>query len=140
MANKKLKEYAIALLTPAAGVTVNTNVGTKQDLYTVPTGKKCSPLYIVLDEVSASLAAIGDAMIFGFDGGASDWGTITGAALATFTGGGLADLTMNQSNPVGLTATPSVKGAAGDVFGCIFNDPSITATMRVRVFGILEDE
>ncbi|HMF55090.1 MAG TPA: hypothetical protein VK619_01910, partial [Pyrinomonadaceae bacterium] len=115
--------------------TVNTNVGTKQALYTVPVGKHCIVTKIVVRSVSASLGAMSDALSFGFDVDAGDFNApLNSTALSTLTDNTLA-LTLH--NDAEITLSPVKIGSAGNVFGCFFNDTSITATVVIDVFGYL---
>lgn len=136
--DKDIRILANSLLSTT---TVDTDIGTKQALFTVPVDKHCVPTAVVIRNASASLETIGDSLTFGFGVGASEWGSIFQL---------LADLTV-PSRGFGLSAfsTPGedlsiytrdpffIIGAAGDVFGCIFNDPSIDATLVIDVFGYL---
>jgi hypothetical protein len=125
---------AVVLL---SSTTVSTNVGPKQALYTVPASKKCIVTQIIARKASASLAAMGDALLFGFDVGAADYGNpFVGPTLAQLTDSSLA-IGTTMLSPSG--AGPITIGNAGDVFGCVFNDTSITATLLVDVFGYLTD-
>jgi hypothetical protein len=124
-----IQDFADTLLSTT---TVDTNVGTKQPLYTCPALKHCVITKVILRNASASLATMGDAMFFGFNAGVSDFGSIGAQPLT-----GITDATValgfsqisNGSNVVWKI------GTAADVFGCAFNDTSITATVVIDVFG-----
>lgn len=118
-----------------ASITVSTENGAKQNLFTVPAGKHFIPTRIVARNASTSLAAISDGLTFGFDAGASDYqNAITSTSLAQ-----LLDETWatGVSFAVGGGANAAKIGSAGDVFGCIFNDHSISGTLVIDVFGRL---
>lgn len=127
-------------LTNASGIAllsrtvVQANVATKQALYTVPVGKTGVPTLRVVRSPSASLAAISDSLTFGFNAGATDSGqAIDAAALAFLTGA-----TKYIAAPLNDNATGgAASGSAGAIYGCIFNDPSITATVTIDIFGYL---
>jgi hypothetical protein len=118
-----------------ASVTVSTNNAAKQNLYTVPAGKHFIATRLIARNASTSLAAMSDSLTFGFDAGASDYqNAITGASLAELLD---ATWTTGVSFAVGGGASAAKIGSAGDVFGCIFNDHSITGTVVIEVFGRL---
>lgn len=119
-----------------ASVVVDTNVGTKQDLYTVPADKECVITKVVVRSASASLGAMSDALLLGFSGGANDYGSIPAGSLANLTDGTFA---IGKSNTSYGAGDPWIIGTATDVFGCIFNDTGITATVTIDVFGYLYD-
>lgn len=115
-----------------SSIDVDTDVGTKQALYTVPADKRCIVTKAVVRDASATLAAMGDLLQFGFNAAADDWQLqIAGARLATLTGP-----TLNTVAAPSVDNT-NVTGAAAAVFGCVFTDPSITATVTIDVFGYL---
>lgn len=118
--------------------TVATDVGTKQDLYTVPTGKRCIVTKVVVKDATTSLAAMGDTLHFGFDGGAGDWNRSIGSGSLARLVDGTVSIT---AVPEELIATGAQTiGTAADVFGCIFNDTSITGGfVTIDVFGYLYD-
>jgi hypothetical protein len=118
-----------------SSTTVNTNVGTKQSLYTVPTGKKAVVTKIIARSSSADLTGMLGSLTFGFDGSALDFGAVFGGNhLALLLDATTAILLSNDVNLIGLAG---VIGNASNVFGCIFNDTSITATLKIDVFGYL---
>lgn len=53
-------------------ITFNLNLATKQTAYTVPTGKICIPLLVVIRNASADLSATGARITAGFNAGADD--------------------------------------------------------------------
>ena len=112
---------------------VNTNVGTKQALYTVPNGKSCVITKLIVRSASASLGAVGDGVSFGFNGDATDFLTVSSTVLAALT-----DATIIAgASRFDVAGRNWFLGAATNVFGCIFIDPSITATVQIDVFGYL---
>lgn len=127
-----------------ASVTVNTNVGTKQALYTVPAGKHLVVTRVVARSASTSLAAIGsgDGLTLGFDAGATDWANVRGEHLQLLTTSTvfvpIVAAGVSYTGDPGLQAFIAYKiGAAADIFGCVFTDNSITATLVIDVFGYI---
>lgn len=132
LGTKLTNQQAIALL---SSTQVDTDVGTKQTLYTVPASKKAVITHVVVRSASASLAAMSDVLQLGFTAGADNWGfSIASAALA-----GLTDATFATGMGIGdgLSSAAIKIGSATDVFGCIFNDAAINATVVIDVFGYL---
>jgi len=125
----------IALL---SSTTVNTNVGTKQALYTVPAAKACVITQMVLRGASASLAAMGDDTGFGFDSPPANTVLLDSAQLALLTTASRYILP-NLSEDVPTFGNFRTLGNAGEVFGVIFYDTSIVATVKIDVFGYLID-
>jgi hypothetical protein len=111
---------------------VNTNIGTKQNLYTVPATKKCIITKVIVRSASANLSTMGDSLLFGFTG--SDYGSINNVSLSNLTGATLAIALTTANDTANI---PFTIGNAADVFGCVFNDTSITATVQIDVFGYL---
>jgi hypothetical protein len=110
-----------------------TNVGTKQALYIVPVGKKCIPTKVVVRTASTSLAAMGDSLLCGFGGSGGGNISFGSASLAQLTDATVALMGTNGStNPDAFSI-----GNAADVFGAFFNDPSITGTVQIDVFGYI---
>lgn len=124
-------------LVKLSSTVVDTDVGTKQSLFTVPADKKCNPAMVVVHSATEDMSAIGDALLFGFDAGASDFGSISGTILMQ-----LVDDTLATGRSNFEVTAPTVQkiGTAGDVFGCIFNDTSITdGELTIDTFGYLFD-
>lgn len=119
-----INTVAEALITRTLLVDVNT--GTKQTLYTVPTGKTLIVTKIVVRAASTSLttASFG----FGFNANADDvlasevWTELTGSTLYT----------------VKLPKEGAIRGAAADILGskCTINQGG-AATVTVEIFGFL---
>jgi hypothetical protein len=129
LAAKLSNQTGIALL---SSTTVNTNVDTKQSLFIVPAGKKCIVFAIVLRNASASLAAIGDEAVVGFDEFASDVTNISSGTLASLTGS-------NQAIARSITGLIPL-GGASNALGIVFLDTSVIATVTVDIFGYLADD
>ncbi len=106
--------------------TVNTHVGTKQNLYTVPAGRHVVITHVVVRNTGATLAGMSGNLQFGFDSNATDWNNpVTLTSLTT------ALLSLLKSASVA-----SVIGAAAGVFGCKFLDAASTnTTVVIDVFG-----
>lgn len=116
-----------------ATTTVQTNVGTKQALLAaVPTGKVRIVTSVVARNASASLGTYDGNIITGFDAGCNNFATSATGSVAA-----LQDNT-NQIyiTPVDWSAPGPISGhtgIAGETFGCIFTDDSITATVDIDV-------
>lgn len=103
---------------------VNLNVTTKTTLYTVPTGRSCLVLYVVVRAASTSLTTASYG--FGFDANATDV-----IAEATHT-----ELTGNTLYTVLQAKAGSKIGAAADVFGVkCGTGQGGAATVTVEVYG-----
>jgi len=116
---------------------IATDVGTKQNLLSaVPTGKQRIVTKIVVRNASADLTAFGgeDGFYFGYNAGA------TGSSNLTFGSNAVAALTttarlIQTSGDTfdGAGYSPSVVGAAGEVFGISVGFTSIAATVVIDV-------
>lgn len=108
--------------------TVQTNVGTKQALLAaVPTGKVRIVTQAVARNASEDLTDMPDDLGFGFTAGASGWAGSLSAAWAELA---------NNARVVYIPAanqSSAPAGIAGEIFGCIFYDTSITATLDIDV-------
>lgn len=112
--------------------TVATNVGTKQALLgAVPTGKKRKVTQLVLHNASANLGTYADVLQLGFDAGANNWGNVTSGQISTLSTA--SQFCLTPAGGIYFDGAPNA-GAAGDVFGVISNDTSITATLDIDVF------
>lgn len=111
---------------------VATNVGTKQALLAVvPTGKRRIISQIVIRQASADLSAMSNGLVFGFNAGA------TNSLAFEITAGIFADIQDGTTSFVRNTMLDgglNTDGVATDVFGCVFTDASITATLKIDVF------
>lgn len=113
---------------------VNTNVGTKQALLAaVPTGKVRIVTQVVARNASASLGAVSDGVNLGFNALSSDVGFIRTSSLAGLTTAAGVTICPVGVDVINQEYSPFTSGAAGDVFGCIFADDSITATLDIDV-------
>lgn len=128
-----------------SSTTITTNTGTKQNLYTVPTGKKCIVTAVSIRNASASFGGSGAVASCGFNGGANDWDVDSGlgypfpdALLGLLTTSAKVITRPASVDEFAGAAMPSAIGAAGDVFGIIMTDgPSGTAS--VDTIGYLVD-
>lgn len=126
--------------------TVDSNTGTKQTLFTVPTGKVCLVFGVVLRNASADFSGyyqLEELVTFGFNAGATDVfaGTGSDTNMQQLTGSTKAIFRSfhTSTGGAGSTATELTVGAAADTFGVIFGDTTITATLKIDVFGYLYD-
>lgn len=118
-----LKEKALGLLTSTASVDYNN--GTKQTIYTVPTGKSCIVHSIVVRNASASMGT--NSVSYGFNANADD--VIANSAYANLTG---------STVYIPLSAkNASTRGLAGEIFGIKCNTTNTAGTVTVDVFGYL---
>lgn len=119
-----LNQNALTLL---ASVEVDMNVGTAQELYTVPDDKICIIAHIVVRDVSTSLTTA--SYSFGFTGAA--YTDVIGNATHT-------ELTGNTLQTI-LSAKVGAKvGVAADVLNLLVNIlQGAPATAIVEVFGYL---
>lgn len=124
-----------------ASTTVDTNVGTKQTLYTVPAGKRCVVTKVVVRDASANLETMAGALTFGFAAGADEWASIFSLLVdlnSSSRAFGISALAPRGADLGGFDSDPFfVIGNAADVFGCVFNDTAITATVVIDTFGYL---
>ena len=119
--------------------TVNTNTGTKQSLYTVPSGKIFIPTHVVVRAASADLSDMAGALNFGFNANADDCLTIPTDALASLSMSAKVIAMSLFMHPAADNYTSFPRGAAADVFGCKFLDTSVTGTVKIDTFGYLLD-
>jgi len=88
---------------------------------------------VIPKNASASLAAMGDAVTLGFDAGASDWASpLTAGMLTKLTNSSLA-IPQISAGSIG-DGNPLTIGNAGTVFGCVFQDASVTAMLDIDVW------
>jgi len=118
-----LRENAIALLISVPAVDMST--GTKEDLYTVPTGKKCIVTHVVVRSASGALGADND---FGDGAAANTW--LQTVNLSTV---GANEYYVIESNNTAYTIFD-----AGDVFG-VLPIAGTAETATIDVFGYLFD-
>jgi hypothetical protein len=124
----EVEAVGISLL---SSTVVDTDVGTKQALYTVPVGKACVITSVAARSPSASLAAIEDPATLGFNAPATDCGQFAAADLSALTDTTVSILFLSTA-AIGSVAV----GSAGSVFGIIIF-PSADATVTIDVFGYL---
>lgn len=133
-----LKEKAIALLGTTTSVDMAT-AAAKTTLYTVPAGKRCIPVMVVIYDPSATLAGCDDV----------DFGTGATCATQNFLNNetGIGDMTATTDYMV-LTAESDeytiidgdAAAAADREFGIyIVNGADSAATATIAVFGFLFD-
>jgi len=133
--NEALQEVLDEKLSNTSGIallaseTVQTNVGTKQTLYTVPTGKKCIVIAVIPKEPSGDLSGLESGATVGFNVGANNVLSIVKSQLSDLT-------SLSASAPSTFGAT-FIIGTAGEVLGIIFEDASVTGTIQTDVFGYL---
>lgn len=118
----------------ASVATIATNTAGKQNLYTVPANTKAVITKVVLRKASASLSSVLDAAQLGYTG--SDCGSISGGELQALTAVNLATIHYLNGEP-SVQGQALVVGSVSDVFGIVFTDTSVTATVTVDVFGYL---
>lgn len=120
-----------------ATVILDLNTNTKQTLYTVPPGKTCAPLYLVLRSPSTDITGGATTNLrFGFNAGATDWssGAILDLTISVLTGA-TKFLLLDQWTAGGESRS-SVLGAAGAVFGAITDAAfGSAATVVVECYG-----
>lgn len=110
---------------------IDTDNPAKQDLLpAVPLGKKRIVTQIVIRNATADLAAMGDILSFGFDGGAGDWESAIGPGLL----GRFTDNTVSTTRFPNSDSVVQKVGVVGDVFGCAFADSSIDAQVTIDTF------
>jgi hypothetical protein len=108
--------------------TLDLSLSTKQTLYTVPTGKVCIPLFVILRAVSAALDA-GCAVGVGFDASAANF--VSAVTIGANLSGSTKALRLEPSG-----AASYVVGAADDVLGLKASTPNATAkTVTAETFG-----
>lgn len=111
----------------ASSVQVDTGITTKQELYTVPVGKRFVPMWVVARDVAQSMAA-GDEILFGFDTPPVNWHPFSDIS-------GLSSDARYIAHPGGGSTGVSSVGLAGEVFGCQFQDGLIPGSMVFDTFG-----
>lgn len=116
-----------------ATTTVQTNVGTKQALLAaVPTGRKRIVTQIWLrDALGGDLSDNSGDLNFGFAADISAIGiymVFVGEVVAT----GTNTMVIGPALTTGVGSVGS--GVAGEIFGCLFEDASITATLDIDVW------
>ena len=123
-----LNEYAITKLATVSGVDMKT--AGKTNLYTVPAGKTFYPMFVVVREPSASLAA-GTDYDFGTGANADTWRqTINLSSMTT--------PSTDYMVIGGADVTKYTDCAAGSVFGIkVITGSSGVATATIDVFGFL---
>lgn len=117
-----------------SSVVLDTDVGTKQNIYTVPTGKTLVITKLVWRNPSTSMAALADGVDYGTDAGAGNLGNFdpwsglnATTALLHFIPGLLGPATFTSGHTI----------AAGDTLGVAILDTSINGTVTVDLFGYL---
>jgi len=132
------KAQTVGLGTPInllSTATVNTNVGTKQTLYTVPVGYECYITQLIIKKASASLAAYNGAVSFGFDAGSTGWAGMPTNQIAILDSiSQIPVFSIDWSAPM---PNQSITGVGNDTFGVKFGDTSIIATVQIDVLGYL---
>jgi hypothetical protein len=129
---------------PVAGITklatvegIDLELTTKQDLYTVPTGKICIPTLVIIRNASVTPDDIN--FKFGFNAGSDDVGLSNTLNLLT------SALSAIQIAPATGSLTEQLQfyrklGAAAEVLGCIMASAnSVPCTVDIDVFGYLID-
>jgi hypothetical protein len=117
-----------------SSTTVATDEASAQTLYTVPTSRNAIVTNVVLRKASASLAFMGDSVVFGFNG--SSYTAISGGSFVNI---------VDDTRASGISffnidgGVIQVIGSPGDPFQVTFQDHSITATVVIDVFGYLVD-
>lgn len=109
---------------------VDTDVGTKQNIYTVPTGKTLVITKWIWRTPGTSLAALADGVDYGTDAGGGNLGNISPFS------GLVATTSYTQITPDPVVANVSVI-AADAVLGIAILDTSINSTVTVDLFGYL---
>lgn len=128
----------IALLSAVGGVTVHLNTVGKQALYTVPVGKRCVVTEAIARDASTDLTLYSDIASIGFNVGADDVGGWNWDDVCPLVNGTVwMGATMNGF--IQGTGAASVTGVTGDILGFLSGDTSITATVKIDIFGYLID-
>lgn len=118
-----LREKGIALLVSASGIDINN--GSKQTIYSIPTGKSCIVTEVVVRNLSGACAS--NSISFGFNANAND--VIANAVHAGFTASTVYNVLVAM---VGATV-----GLSGEVFGVKCNTTDSAATATIMVYGYL---
>lgn len=133
-AAKYFEQQTIQLL---SSTVVDASVGTKQTLYTVPTGKKCVPAWMTIRSATGSMAAYAGVLSLGFNAGADNiHGGLASEYIGLLTSAAVGVQIALEANSTSNTFTI---GNAADVLGCIFTDTAVNQDVTVDIFGYLYD-
>lgn len=131
-----LKEKAVALLNSVAGFDSQAVAGTELALFTVPTGKICVPMFVVIRTVSASMATC--VVTFGVGGGNCD--EFRGDVTLTNLDGTTKYAIIAMQDLVRNTPDGGVLLTAGETFSVeITTADADGGTATIDVFGFLYD-
>lgn len=131
-------------------ITFNLNLATKQTAYTVPTGKICIPLLVIVRNASADLTSTGARIKIGFNAGADDvlgvneyCINVNALALLTTSAQGIGKSVFHSHDFDATNATNDNSefaiGTAGQVLGYINDRVTEAATVTIHTFGLLID-